>query len=80
MSRFPHITNIMSSLFLLDNKGEMPRGWDWVDVVKHVCKLFDCLTIKCPVLHFSCQRLDHLIPHDYILYTKYESYYNFLRT
>ena len=20
----------------LDNKGEMPRGWNWVDVVKHL--------------------------------------------
>jgi hypothetical protein len=22
----------------LDNRGEMPRGWNWVDVVKHLCQ------------------------------------------
>lgn len=23
----------------MDNKGELPRGWDWVDVIKHLSQM-----------------------------------------
>ena len=40
-----HLMDIYQFTFCIDNQGELPRGWNWVDIIKHVGVAFPLMII-----------------------------------